>query len=254
MPTKTALFQTYRPKYIEQKLLFLLVLTMVGGYMNGYSYVTRGGSLVTMQSGNMARIGIAWFTKDTNLFVISLIPIVGCLIGCTIAYLARNVKGEQSPIYWQKFSLSAEILLFTAIGFIPADVCNHGVNCAIAIVAGFQLCNLKTYRGYAHTTTLASGNVRNLGHIFAEFLAKPSKKSAILLVEYLILFVSFTVGAILGCTISHALGAPAIWFCGAFLVILFAQMCTKRALTEERRYLHNHQGLRIWNQKKDDEQ
>lgn len=234
------IFQAYRAKYTEQSLLFLLILTVVGGYMNGYSFVTRGGSLVTMQSGNMARIGIAAYTHDMELFIVSIIPIVGCLVGCTISYLLRDLKKHSTPIYWQKVSLSAEIALFTLIGFIPVDFHNHIVNFAIAIVSGFQLCSLKSYRGYAHTTTLASGNVRNLGEILASLILKRDAEALSLFLEYFILFISFTVGAILGCIIGGTSGAPAIWLCSFLLFILLIQMYSNRAHEEERRFCETH--------------
>ncbi len=234
------LFYGYHAKYTEQSLSFLLILTIVGGYMNGYSYITRGGSLVSMQSGNMARIGIAAYTGDYDLFITSLIPIVGCLIGCTLAYLGRDGRKDSTPIYWQRLALGAEIILFIIIGFIPADFHNHWVNIAIAVVAGFQLCSLKSYRGYAHTTTLASGNVRNLGHILADLILKRDSETLRLFIEYTILFSSFTVGALLGVVVSISIGASAIWVCCFLLFILMLQMYSPRAYEEERRYCETH--------------
>ncbi|MFI3312609.1 MAG: YoaK family protein [Eubacteriales bacterium] len=237
------LFVGYHPKYTEQSLTFLLIMTIVGGYMNGYSYVTRGGSLVSMQSGNMARIGIAAYTQDLNLFIISVIPVVGCLIGCTLAYIGRDGKKESTPIYWQRLALIAEIILFIVVGFIPTGFHNHWVNLTIAVVAGFQLCSLKSYRGYAHTTTLASGNVRNLGHILADLILKRDLETLQLFIEYTILFVSFTGGAFLGVVVSVSIGAQAIWVCCFLLFVLLLQMYSPRAYEEERRYRETHYHL-----------
>lgn len=216
------MFRHHKATGIEQTILFTLLLSIVGGYMNAYSYFIRGGSLVSMQSGNMARIGIAFYLRDVEFFIISGVPIIGCLAGVTLSHIMRHKFSDKSRHYWQKLSLYIELILFALVGAIPADFHNHTVNFTIAIAAGFQFYNIKIYRGYTHGTTIASGNLKNLGQILGDAIINRDKASFILLVEYFILFMSFSVGAVLGSFLSVQMGETSIWVCCFILFILIS--------------------------------
>lgn len=205
---------------VEDGVIFTFALTFIGGYMNAYSYFVRGGSLVTMQSGNMVRIGLAAYLQDLELFIISFIPIIGCFTGVAVLQLTRRKFPQNDEFFWQKSSILAEILIFLIVGFIPMDYHNHALNFTIAMASGFQLCHLKNYGGYTHTTTLGSGNVRNLGLIFANAVFDRDKSSIKLLFEYFILMSTFTIGAYLGSVASDLWSSYSIWVCAFMMIIL----------------------------------
>lgn len=209
------MFQRHKSDTFDENLLFVFLLTFIGGYMNAYTFLVRGGSLVTMQSGNMARAGIAIYLKDTELFLVSVIPIVGCFFGVALLQIAKDLYKDKSALYWQKYSITAEIIVFSISGLVPANTFNYSFTFVIALAAGFQICNYKYYRNYPHTTTLASGNVRNMGQMFGDLVVKRDKETAIMCFEYSILFLTFTFGAWAGCVVSDKFDAPSIWLCVA---------------------------------------
>lgn len=207
---------------IEDGVVFTFSLTFIGGYMNAYSFFIRGGSLVTMQSGNMARIGLAIYMHDIELLIISFVPIIGCFAGVALLQFSRRISPNKDEFFWQKSSILAELLILFAVAFVPSDFHNHILNFIIAMASGFQLCHLKNYGGYTHTTTLGSGNVRNLGLIFANAVYDHDKKSMKLLFEYFILMSTFTFGAYLGSVISGFWGTYSILICVVMMLILLA--------------------------------
>lgn len=229
------IFKNSKTKYVEDSLKFTLILTIVGGFMNGYSYMLRGGSLVTMQSGNMARIGIAIYMHDDLLLLVSIIPVLGCLIGVTLArVLHTHIKGK-TPVFWHKFSINIEIYIFIIVGLVPSGFYDHFLNFIIAVAAGIQFYNVKSYRGYMHGTVIASGNLKNLGHILGDLIVKKDKETLNLFLEYFLLFISFTGGAYLGCLLSWNIGIKAIWFCSAILFILIYYLSKdEKRIVEER--------------------
>lgn len=214
------MFKNHKTKYVEYSLTFTLILTIVGGFMNGYSFLERGGSLVTMQSGNMARIGIAIFIKDYNLLIVSIIPVLGCLTGVTLSRVLHSYIKGKTPIFWHKLSIYIEFYIFIIVGFIPSGVHDHYLNFVIAIAAGIQFYNIKSYRGFTHGTVIASGNLKNLGEILGDLIVKRDRYTLMLFLEYFLLFSSFTVGAILGSVLSFYIGIKAIWFCSIILYVL----------------------------------
>ena len=39
-----------------EKPLFIMIITFVGGYMNGYTYITRNNILANMHTANMSKL------------------------------------------------------------------------------------------------------------------------------------------------------------------------------------------------------
>lgn len=218
------MFKRHKSDKFDENLLFIFLLTFVGGYMNAYTYLIRGETLVTMQSGNMARAGIALYLGDTNLLFISTIPILGCFCGVTLLQIAKDLMPNRQALYWQRYSITAEISVFLLAGFIPADTFNYSLTFLIALAAGFQICNMKFYRNYVHTTTLASGNVRNIGQMFADLIIKRDLENLIICCEYTVLFLTFTFGAWVGCVASGKFSARSIWFCAIIYLFLLAMI------------------------------
>lgn len=214
------MFKNKTSPHIEDGVIFTFALTFIGGYINAYSYFIRGGSLVTMQSGNMARIGLAVYMQDKDLFIISLVPIIGCFSGVAILQFMRRNFSNKDKFFWQKTSILAELMLFLIVAFIPGGFHDHILNYTIAMASGFQLCHHKNYAGYTHTTTLGSGNVRNMGLIFANAIYDRDKKSIKLLVEYFILMSTFTFGAYLGSVICGLWGTYSILVCVVMMLVL----------------------------------
>ena len=47
-----------RYKTISESTAFMLLLTLLSGYLNAYTYATRGGIFANMHTGNMTKLGI----------------------------------------------------------------------------------------------------------------------------------------------------------------------------------------------------
>ena len=48
-----------RYKTISESTAFMVMLTLLSGYLNAYTYATRGGIFANMHTGNMSKLGIS---------------------------------------------------------------------------------------------------------------------------------------------------------------------------------------------------
>ena len=55
-----------RYKTISESTAFMVMLTLLSGYLNAYTYATRGGIFANMHTGNMSKLGIS-VRSMTNL-------------------------------------------------------------------------------------------------------------------------------------------------------------------------------------------
>lgn len=201
--------------------IFLMIITFVGGYMNGYTYVTRNEILANMHTANMSKLGIniglGNYIEALNYFI----PIIACILGAAFSALVKTIiiktkfKGE-----WRILALILESTLLFFIGLIPSTFPDLIVTNLVSFLMGYQLCLFRECLGIPFNTTICTGNIRNVGQLLFKALDQKSIKSLETLIYFTSLTFSFAIGAIPGTLISLLLNTKAVWVCS---IILFIQ-------------------------------
>lgn len=198
----------------QERTLFLIGLTFLGGYLNAYTYTVRGGSFVSFQTGNLVRLGMstAWGAWTDAVAVAA--PILFCLVGiCLSEFFRMHSKAAD----WRQSALLLEALVLLAVGFLPQSA-DKAVVYALGIFSGFHLCLYRTWEGMGHNTTIGTGNLRNLGTVLCKALSAQGEAWG-RFVRYLLLFLSFPVGAGMGARVSEAFGRYGVWPLSVLLFI-----------------------------------
>ena len=213
-------------KDIKQKIppwerpLFLMIVTFVGGYMNGYTYITRHNILANMHTANMSKLGINIAIGNWYEALRYFIPIVACILGVLFSELIKSMLIKHKYIGdWRKVALVIEALALFFIGLIPTSCPDIIVTNLVSFFMGYQLCLFKECLGIGFNTTICTGNIRNVGQLLYSALDKKSKYSIEKLSTFTILTISFAVGAIPGTLISLAISTKAVWICSFILLI-----------------------------------
>ena len=133
---------------------FLIAITMIGGYMNAYTYMTRDGILANMHTANMSHLGISLALGDWAGALLYFLPVLACISGAVFSqWLKKLVSTAGKKGDWRKKALVLEAAMLFAVGFVPAGTANIAVTVFISFVMGFQLCLFRTCMGVAHNTT-----------------------------------------------------------------------------------------------------
>lgn len=209
-------------KNSQDSFSFMTSLTFVGGFLNAYSYFTRGGSFVTFHTGNLVRVGLSIVEKNAPQFWNSFIPIIAAFIGVVIATLLNSKITVKSNFY--KKIILIEIVILFIIGFVWLDSLNNIVNFILSMTAMLQLSSFRKVKDTTHNTTIMTGNLRTLAQFFSNILINRDKKSIIEFSSYLITFLNFILGVIVGSILSLLAGKFAIWFCVFILLVLFFKL------------------------------
>ena len=203
-----------------EKPLFIMIITFVGGYMNGYTYITRNNILANMHTANMSKLGINIALGEWLEALHYFIPIVTCILGAAFSKLIEtilinfNFKGD-----WRKFALVLEGIALFLIGLIPSSFPDIIVTNLVSFLMGYQLCLFRNCLGVPFNTTICTGNIRTVGLFLFGALDRESKDSLKKLITFTILTFSFAVGAIPGTLISLALGIKSVWVCSFILFL-----------------------------------
>ena len=203
-----------------EKPLFIMKITFVGGYMNGYTYITRNNILANMHTANMSKLGINIALGEWLEALHYFIPIVTCILGAAFSKLIEtilinfNFKGD-----WRKFALILEGIALFLIGLIPSSFPDIIVTNLVSFLMGYQLCLFRNCLGVPFNTTICTGNIRTVGLFLFGALDKESTDSFKKLITFTILTFSFTAGTIPGTLISLALSIKSVWVCSFILFI-----------------------------------
>lgn len=202
-----------------ERPMFMMIITIVGGYMNGYTYITRHNILSNMHTANMSKLGINIALCQWQDALSYFIPIVACILGATFSALVRALiirykfRGD-----WRKLALVLEAIALFFIGLLPTSFPDIIVTNLVSFFMGYQLCLFRDCLGIAFNTTICTGNIRNVGQLLYNASVEKSKDSIRKLIIFTCLTFSFAVGAIPGTLISIAISTKAVWVCSFILL------------------------------------
>ena len=203
---------------VSESVPFCMLLAVVGGFLDAYTFVGRGGIFCNAQTGNIVLLGVYLATGKRQLALSHIPPIFAFIIG---VFLAEAIKRNQSPIHyldWKRITLILETIVLFIIGFIPASAPNMIVTATVSLVASIQVSSFRKLVDSQFNTTMSTGNLRSASQALYLAVTQKDTDAAIRSVRYFSVILSFLSGALLGGLITSLIGIKAVWSTIALLV------------------------------------
>ena len=183
-----------RYKTISESTAFMVMLTLLSGYLNAYTYATRGGIFANMHTGNMSKLGISLAGGNFAGSWQYLAPILAALLGVMFSELVRHRFSGIAFGSWQKNMLAFEILVLVGAAFIASGWHDMLIACVFSFVTEAQLSVFGKWEGKGHSTTICTGNLRNLGQYLYPAIAVHDRESLRTAGLYFVMVFSFALG------------------------------------------------------------
>lgn len=209
---------------VHETLYIGLCLAFVGGFLDAYTYILRGGVFANAQTGNLVLLGIHMAKGVFTDCLVYLAPIFAFLLGVLITELLKRKFSPRKFVEWQHIVVFIEIVLLFVIGFLPQAVPNAVVNIAISFVCSMQFNSFRKTSGLPYASTMCTGNLRSAGEFLFTFLETKDKESGKKSLRYFAVILVFLAGAALGTLLCGLLGAAAVWVCCGVLAAAFFMM------------------------------
>lgn len=203
---------------MAESTIFLAGITFLGGFLDTYTYVTRGGVFANNHTGNVAKLGIELARGSFSGAWSCLVPIISCVLGAATSEWVKHREIKERD--WRIRALLAESTVLIAVSFIPATIPDEWVNAILSFTTGFQLCLFRTSRWGVHNTTICTGNLRSVGQFLFDACHARTYESWIRLIGYTSLVVSFILGAAIGVPICLLTGTQAVLAGGVLGLVL----------------------------------
>lgn len=199
-----------------------ILLAIVGGILDAYTYIARGGVFANAQTGNIVLLGIEAAKGNFRQAIMPLVPILAFILGVIISEWIKKI----SPISFIKDSSRAvlilEVVILFIIGFIPTSVSDNLVNITVSFVSSLQICTFRTLVDSPYSTTMCTGNLRSASYAAYIAFIERDRKSAIKALRYFIIIFFFLFGSLLGGILTLDFGVKAIWSADIILIICIA--------------------------------
>ena len=215
-------------KHSPESYFVAALLSITGGFLDAYTFVSRDGVFANAQTGNFARLAISLANGKFWLVLRYLIPIFSFSIGVSVAMWICQHAPRSRFFQWQHFSVLLEIMLLIVVSWVPAGkISNISANVLVSFACAVQAESFRKVLGTPFASTMCTGNLRNateyLNHFFADREPSLLRKS----IQYFGIDILFVFGAVVGAILTNIFHIRATLCCCLLLCAVFFLMLKK---------------------------
>lgn len=148
-------------------------LMVIAGFYGAYTFLLRGNVFCNAQTGNVVLMGMAFGSGDIKGGCFFLIPISAYVFGSFASEILPNPIKYNSHIRWDTILIMIEMVVVTALGFVPESAPVQISQVAINFIASMQYNTFRQAEGMPMATTFATNHIRQIGVTLAKKVKHP---------------------------------------------------------------------------------
>ena len=198
------------------------LLSITGGFLDAYTFISRDGVFANAQTGNFARLAICLANGKWELVLRYFIPIVFFVVGVSVAmWISRNTP-QSSLLCWQHYTILLEIVLLFTVSWIPyGKISNICANILVSFTCAIQAESFRKVLGTPFASTMCTGNLRNAAEYLNNFGVNKDKKLLQKSIQYFGIDILFVLGAVVGTFATKSFKTYATLCCCVLLCVVF---------------------------------
>ena len=223
---KSSIIRRFREKVPSHKitsesLRLGIFLAAVGGFLDAYTFICRGGVFANAETGNMVLLALGLTNKNYKSSLMASVQILFYVLGVLVTEAIRehSIKKYNESVKAEKLILVIEAVILFIIGFIPNTIPNIFITSTIAFISSIQISSFRRLVDSPYSTTMCTGNLRTASQSAYLAITKKNKEAQTRAIRYFIIIIFFLVGASLGGVLTVNFGVKSIWFCSILLII-----------------------------------
>ncbi|MGM9922726.1 MAG: YoaK family protein [Bacillus sp. (in: firmicutes)] len=210
-----------------------MLLALVGGFLDAYTYITRDGVFATAQTGNTVLFAVRAASTEYSGAIQNIPPFLAFIAGVLAAERIKDKLDKH-----RRAVLILECLILFIVGLLPGSVPNMIITMSIAFVSSLQIATFNKLGKWSYNSTITTGNLRTAASASYGAFVEHDPESMRKFKSFTAIIVSFICGALLGTFACTYLGNKSIWIAAGIIlitVILYhkSKENTKEPLKEE---------------------
>ena len=214
-----------KKRYSAESYCVAAFLSVTGGFLDAYTYLSRDGVFANAQTGNFARLAISFAGGDFLLVLRYLIPILSFVAGVSMAMWISRHAPRSGKLRWQQNSVLLEIGLLAVVTLVPnGKISNICANVIVSFTCAVQAESFRKVLGTPFASTMCTGNLRNATEYLNQFFLEQRKPDWEKSMQYFGIDVLFVAGAAAGAVLTKLLQTYATLCCCLILSVVFLML------------------------------
>ena len=207
-------------RQVSESYFIGLLLAVAGGYLDVYTYISRGGVFANAQTGNIVLLGIHIAQQNFEKITTYTLPILAFMVGVMITEIVKlNFR------YRRQIVIALEILVLLAVSFVPEGICNDLVNTAVSFVCSMQVESFRAFGGgKKYATTMCTGNLRTATENLFYSGVHRDRKVRNNSLQYYGIIAAFIFGAVISTKLTTGVGTKSVYTVCILLFVVFVLM------------------------------
>lgn len=212
----------------QETLAVGLLLSMVGGFLESYTYLLHGGVFANAQTGNIALMAISFAAGDVRRALFYPLPILAFVAGVLLSAHMRRKCSDLQYVRWEHILVVLEIALLFWVGLLPRFVPSGVTTITVAFLCSMQYSTFRKTNGAPYATTFCTNNLRLAAQGLYAWARERDAAAARQAGRYLMIILAFFTGVLLGAELVGLWDFRAIWVCCILLFGVLAVLLPHR--------------------------
>ncbi|WP_040208906.1 YoaK family protein [Neobacillus jeddahensis] len=196
-----------------------VLLAIVGGFLDAYTFISRDGVFANAQTGNMVLFAVKAAYGEWREAVHYIPPILAFILGVLVSEIVKIPHVRQVLHSYRRSILILECTVLIIVGFLPESVPNIVVTVCIAFVSSLQISTFNKLDKWAYNSTMTTGNLRTATQAAYLAVKERNEEAKRQFKEFFVIILSFLFGAMTGTFSTTYIGNSSIWIASGVLVI-----------------------------------
>lgn len=200
--------------HVEEARLFAIVMTFCGGFLDAFTYIQCSHTLAAAQTGNIVFLAAALVNHNVIGIIDRCDAIILYVLGIIVAITFQaHIK------YWRIFCLFPILIIGGFVGAMPE---NFPTYLSVGLVSfGLALLNtaFSKIEGLGYSSVFTTGNIKKSVVFGTEYIYHHRQQDLKIAVNYFIVVLAFTLGAISSAIIQPFFQMKTIWVAVAIILL-----------------------------------
>lgn len=186
------------------------LLSFSGGLQDAYTYNVRGKVFANAQTGNVVLMSQSIMMGNWSSGIHYMLPLLAFAAGVFLTEQIENKYKRNKRVHWRQLILFIEILLLSAVGFMPAKI-DVLANMLVSFACAMQVQAFRKVHGYGYASTMCIGNLRSGTESLSQYLRNRDRESLVKALHFFGIILIFAIGAGIGGILSGVFYIRTIW-------------------------------------------
>jgi len=216
--------EDFMKKQMSDTIIIAILLAIIGGFLDAYTYSCRGQVFANAQTGNIVLLGIQLVQGNLEKALYYICPILAFFLGIIIAETIHYHFLKYAKIHWRQIVLLIEVIVLMVVAFLSSKTYDVLCNIMVSFVCALQVETFRKFNGYPYASTMCTGNLRSATEYLYQYISTKDKKTLIKSLQYYMIIFFFILGACLGVIFTNLWGILSSFVPVIFLIVVIGVM------------------------------